>query len=84
MYRLDVAAITAVNGPVVGAGCDLALMCALRIPSENAFFDEDVGQARADPGRRCALLLPPRRRCRPASIDGPGRRPGRRGDDGLA
>jgi enoyl-CoA hydratase/carnithine racemase len=38
--RLDVPIIAAVNGPAVGAGCDLVSMCDLRIASTEARFGE--------------------------------------------
>ena len=40
LYNLDVPTIAAVNGPAVGAGCDLAMMCDMRIASEKARFGE--------------------------------------------
>ncbi|MBC7133908.1 MAG: enoyl-CoA hydratase/isomerase family protein [Roseovarius sp.] len=40
LYNLDVPTIAAVNGPAVGAGCDLTMMCDMRVASENARFGE--------------------------------------------
>lgn len=37
LSRLEVPIIAAVNGAAVGAGCDLAMMCDIRIASEKAF-----------------------------------------------
>lgn len=58
MYRCDVPLIAAVNGPAVGAGCDLALMCDLRIASERAFFAESFVKLGIIPGDGGAWLLP--------------------------
>lgn len=40
LHDLGVPSIAAVNGHAVGAGCDLSLMCDMRIASENATFAE--------------------------------------------
>lgn len=40
LHRLDVPTIAAVNGPAIGAGCDLACACDIRIASEAACFAE--------------------------------------------
>ena len=40
LYNLDIPTIAAVNGPAVGAGCDLTMMCDMRMASEKAKFGE--------------------------------------------
>jgi len=40
LYNLDIPTIAAVNGPAVGAGCDLTMMCDMRIASDRARFGE--------------------------------------------
>ncbi len=40
LYNMDIPTIAAVNGPAIGAGCDLAMMCDMRIASESAKFGE--------------------------------------------
>jgi len=40
MHAAEVALIAAVNGPAIGAGCDLANMCDIRIGSTRAQFGE--------------------------------------------
>lgn len=40
LYNMDVPTIAAVNGAAVGAGCDLAMMCDMRLASERAKFGE--------------------------------------------
>ena len=56
--RLDVPAIAAVNGPAIGAGCDLSCMCDIRIASENARFGETFVSVGLIPGDGGAFLLP--------------------------
>ncbi|MCX7272110.1 MAG: crotonase/enoyl-CoA hydratase family protein, partial [Burkholderiales bacterium] len=56
--RLDVPTIAAVNGPAVGAGCDLACMCDIRIASESARFAESFVKLGIIPGDGGAWLLP--------------------------
>jgi 2-(1,2-epoxy-1,2-dihydrophenyl)acetyl-CoA isomerase len=56
--RLDVPAIAAVNGPAMGAGCDLTCMCDIRIASEKAFFGETFVSVGLIPGDGGAFLLP--------------------------
>jgi enoyl-CoA hydratase/carnithine racemase len=53
MYELEVPSIAAVNGPAIGAGCDLTLMCDIRIASRSAVFAESfmrVGLVSGDGG----------------------------------
>jgi enoyl-CoA hydratase/carnithine racemase len=57
-HSCEVPTIAAVNGPAVGAGCDLALMCDLRIASEQAFFAESFVKLGIIPGDGGAWLLP--------------------------
>ncbi len=58
VYGLEIPSIAAVNGPALGAGCDLALMCDMRIASEKAQFGEtfiNLGIVSGDGG---AYFLP--------------------------
>ena len=53
MYELEVPSIAAVNGAAIGAGCDLALMCDIRIAGRSAVFAESfmrVGLVSGDGG----------------------------------
>lgn len=56
--RCDVPVVAAVNGPAVGAGCDLALMCDLRVAAESAWFAESFVKLGIIPGDGGAWLLP--------------------------
>ncbi len=58
IHDLAVPAIAAVNGPAVGAGCDLACMCDIRIASESATFAESFIKVGLIPGDGGAWLLP--------------------------
>lgn len=57
LHGLDVPTIAAVNGAAVGAGCDLACMCDIRIASEKARFAESFVKLGIIPGDGGAWLL---------------------------
>ncbi|MBA3774268.1 MAG: crotonase/enoyl-CoA hydratase family protein [Ramlibacter sp.] len=57
-HQLEVPAIAAVNGPAVGAGFDLTLMCDMRIASTGATFAESFVRVGIIPGDGGAWLLP--------------------------
>ncbi|WP_314037162.1 crotonase/enoyl-CoA hydratase family protein [Dietzia sp. CH92] len=57
LYHCEVPVIAAVNGPAVGAGCDLAVMCDLRVASTRAWFAESFVQLGIIPGDGGAWLL---------------------------
>ncbi len=57
LYNLEVPTIAAVNGPAIGAGCDLACMCDIRIASEEASFAESFVKVGIVPGDGGAWLL---------------------------
>lgn len=54
---LEVPVIAAVNGPAIGAGCDLATMCDIRIASHTAKFAESFVKVGIVPGDGGAWLL---------------------------
>jgi enoyl-CoA hydratase/carnithine racemase len=56
--RLEVPLIAAVNGPAIGAGCDLACMCDIRIAGRSASFAESFVKVGLVPGDGGAWLLP--------------------------
>ncbi len=58
LYELEAPTIAAVNGPAYGAGCDLTLMCDMRIASESAVFAENFVKLGLIPGDGGAWLLP--------------------------
>jgi enoyl-CoA hydratase/carnithine racemase len=58
LYHLDVPTIAAVNGPAVGAGCDLSCMCDIRIASDQASFAESFVRVGIVPGDGGAWFLP--------------------------
>jgi len=58
IYDCEVPIVAAVNGPAIGAGCDLALMCDLRVASSTALFAESFVKLGLVPGDGGAWLLP--------------------------
>jgi enoyl-CoA hydratase/carnithine racemase len=56
--KLEVPIIAAVNGPAIGAGCDLTMMCDMRIASEKAVFAESFVKVGIIPGDGGAWFLP--------------------------
>jgi len=58
MQRLDTPTIAAVNGAAIGAGCDLACMCDIRIAGEKARFGETFVAVGLIPGDGGAFFLP--------------------------
>jgi enoyl-CoA hydratase/carnithine racemase len=55
---LEVPIIAAVNGAAIGAGCDLSMMCDMRIASEKAIFAESFVKVGLIPGDGGAWFLP--------------------------
>jgi enoyl-CoA hydratase/carnithine racemase len=55
---IEVPVIAAVNGPAIGAGCDLACMCDIRIAAESATFAQSFVKIGIVPGDGGAWLLP--------------------------
>lgn len=55
---IEVPVIAAVNGPAIGAGCDLACMCDIRIAAQSARFAESFVKMGIVPGDGGAWLLP--------------------------
>lgn len=58
LWNLEVPVIAAVNGAAYGAGCDLTLMCDIRIAVETAVFAENFVKVGIIPGDGGAWLLP--------------------------
>lgn len=57
LYNVQVPTIAAVNGAAIGAGCDLACMCDIRIAAESATFAESFVKLGIVPGDGGAWLL---------------------------
>jgi 2-(1,2-epoxy-1,2-dihydrophenyl)acetyl-CoA isomerase len=58
LWNIEVPTIAAVNGPAVGAGCDIACMCDIRIAGEGAKFAESFLKVGLVPGDGGAWFLP--------------------------
>lgn len=58
LYNLEVPTIAAVNGHAIGAGCDLACMCDMRVAGQSARFAESFVKVGIIPGDGGAWLLP--------------------------
>ena len=58
VHHVEIPTIAAVNGPAIGAGCDLALMCDMRVASEKAKFGETFINVGLIPGDGGAYFLP--------------------------
>ncbi|KKF02256.1 crotonase/enoyl-CoA hydratase family protein [Mycolicibacterium obuense] len=58
LARLEVPLIAAVNGAAIGAGCDLAMMCDIRIASQRASFAESFVTLGLIPGDGGTWFLP--------------------------
>ncbi len=56
--RMDKPVIAAVNGPAVGAGMDMALMCDIRIASSSATFSAAYVKVGVMPGNGACYYLP--------------------------
>ena len=58
LWALDVPSIAAVNGPAIGAGCDLTCLCDIRIASRKAIFAESFVRVGIVAGDGGSWLLP--------------------------
>jgi len=58
VYGLEVPVIAVVDGPAIGAGCDLALMCDMRLATPRAVFAESFIRLGLVSGDGGAWLLP--------------------------
>ena len=57
LHQLEVPTIAAINGAAIGAGCDLACMCDIRIAADTAKFAESFVKLGIIPGDGGAWLL---------------------------
>ncbi len=58
VHSIEVPTIAAVNGAAIGAGCDLAMMCDMRVASKKAKFGETFLNIGIIPGDGGAYFLP--------------------------
>lgn len=58
LYTLDIPSIAAVQGPAIGAGCDMALYCDIVIASSKAKFGETFINVGIIPGDGGAWIVP--------------------------
>jgi 2-(1,2-epoxy-1,2-dihydrophenyl)acetyl-CoA isomerase len=58
LWNIEVPTIAAVNGPAIGAGCDITCMCDIRIASDTAKFAESFLKVGLVPGDGGAWFLP--------------------------
>ncbi|MBU2511077.1 crotonase/enoyl-CoA hydratase family protein [bacterium] len=58
VHGIEVPTIAAVNGAAIGAGCDLAMMCDIRVASKKAKFGETFLNIGIIPGDGGAYFLP--------------------------
>jgi len=58
LHNINIPTIAAVNGPAVGAGCDMAMYCDMRIASTQARFAESFIKVGLIPGDGGAWILP--------------------------
>jgi enoyl-CoA hydratase/carnithine racemase len=58
IYGISAPTVAAVNGHAIGGGCDLALMCDIRIAAESARFSESFLRVGLLPGDGGAWFLP--------------------------
>ncbi len=58
LYNISIPTIAAVNGHAVGAGCDLAMYCDMRIAARSATFSESFIRVGLIPGDGGAWILP--------------------------
>ena len=58
VFNLEVPTVAAVNGAAVGAGCDLAMMCDIRLAGPHAKFAESFVKLGIIPGDGGAWFLP--------------------------